>query len=83
MARKRIRIRAGGVGGSRTGSAAAALSGAVHTHSLQRINAGGYNQGPKTENRINKNNEYGDELISRDLSRICAVILILILPGLF
>ena len=50
MARKRIRIRAGEVGGSRTGSAAAALSGAVHI----QINAVGYNQGPKTEDRTNK-----------------------------
>ena len=54
MARRRIRIRSGEVGGSRTGSAAAALSGAAHIHSLLRINAGGYNQGPKTEDRTNK-----------------------------
>ena len=54
MARKRIRIRADEVGGSRTRSAAAALSGAAHIHSLLRIDAGGYSQGPKTEYRTNK-----------------------------
>ena len=42
------------VGGSRSGSVAAALSGDAHIHSLFRIKAGGYNQDPKTEKRTNK-----------------------------